>query len=202
MRRAVDFVAIGTSLGGMTALETLFSRLPEDFSPPLGVVQHRSSDSTAVLAGLLSRRTTRPVVEPDHGTAIEAGTVYLAPAAYHLLVEADGTSLSLSTEGPVSWARPSIDVLFESAAEAFGPRVAGVLLTGSSDDGARGSRAIADNGGFVFVQTPEEAESPIAPRAALALVPRAHRGTLHEIADQIARLDGPAGVAQAARRTP
>lgn len=178
--RTDRLVVVGASLGGLDAVERLLGRLPGDFEPAVVVVQHRSSDSTEVLGQLLGRSSVRSVIEPDSGEPIQPGRVYLAPPGYHLLVEDDGT-FGLSTEGPVTWARPSIDVLFESAAEVWGRRLVAVLLTGASDDGARGIARVRERGGAVLIQDPDEAESPIAPRAALALTPDAPRLRLDEI---------------------
>lgn len=180
-------VVMGASLGGLAAVERVLAGLPDDFEPAVVVVQHRSSDSTEVLARLLGRSSAQPVVEPDSGEPIRHGRVYLAPPGYHLLVEGDDT-FGLSTEGPVTWARPSIDVLFESAAQAWGSHLVGVLLTGSSDDGARGVATLLEHGGIALIQDPDEAESPVAPRAALELAPEAPRLQLDEIPERLVYL--------------
>ncbi|HYP29932.1 MAG TPA: chemotaxis protein CheB [Blastocatellia bacterium] len=161
-----ELIVVGASLGGFHALEMLLGGLPPNFSLPVVIVQHRSSDSDDLLAVLLKRKTRLPVVEVEDKQAIMPGQVYIAPANYHLLVE-EG-HFALSTEPPVEFARPSIDVLFESAAEAFRERVIGVLLTGSNRDGAQGMARIKECGGITLVQDPASAESGRMPEAAIA----------------------------------
>ncbi|HMI83458.1 MAG TPA: chemotaxis protein CheB [Polyangiaceae bacterium] len=156
-------VVVGTSLGGLNALTILLAGLPRDFPAPIAIAQHRTRDADSSLAELLQRQSALPVVEADDKTPIEAGRVYLAPPDYHLLVGAE--ELSLSTEAPVSHARPSIDVLFDSAASSFGTGVIAVILTGASEDGAQGAAVVKRRGGRVIVQDPNEAESAIMPLA-------------------------------------
>ncbi len=163
---AVSVVTVGASLGGVAALEVFLAGLPRGFRPPIVIVQHRGQVADDALVTLLGRRTGCSVSEPNDKDALEPGRVYVAPADYHLLVE-EG-SLALSTDGPENCARPSIDVLFESAAEAYGSGVIGVLLTGSSRDGARGCARIKERGGVVLVQEPASAEAGTMPAAALA----------------------------------
>jgi two-component system chemotaxis response regulator CheB len=165
---AFQFVAVGASLGGLHALKTVFSALPGDFPLPIAVVQHRSVDGTGDLTPLLSRVMSLPVLEVDDKQPIEEGRVYVCPANYHLLVD-DGR-FALSTDAPVLHARPSIDVLFESAAEFFGSGVIGVLLTGMSRDGSAGLRKIKAAGGCVVVQDPSAAEAQVMPRTAIESV--------------------------------
>ena len=159
-------VAIGASLGGLAAFEAVLRALPQDFGLPVILVQHRRQETDSRLCELLQRHSALPISEPDDRAPLEAGRVYLAPAGYHLLVERD--VFFLSVDPPVSNARPSIDVLFDSLAEAYGNRAVAVVLTGASDDGAEGARAIKQSGGKVFVQNPETAQAPTAPRSALA----------------------------------
>lgn len=161
-----EIIVVGTSLGGLEALETLLAALPVPFALPIAIVQHRSVVSDDMLLRTLRRRSTLPLHEPYDKEPVAPGQVYLAPSDYHLLIEAD--EFRLSTEGPVNYARPSIDVLFESAADACGDRTIGIVLTGANSDGARGAARIKQAGGVVIVQTPEEAVSPAMPRAALA----------------------------------
>ena len=156
----IDLVVIGASLGGVEALAVLLGRLPSAL-PPIVVVLHRSTDLSDGLGELLATRSSLPVVEPDDKTAIVAGQVYLAPSDYHLLVERGW--FSLSSDGPVRFARPSIDVLLESAADAYGPKVLALLLTCASTDGVNGARAVRRAGGRVLVQEPNEARSPVLP---------------------------------------
>jgi two-component system, chemotaxis family, protein-glutamate methylesterase/glutaminase len=167
-RRGAGIVVVGTSLGGLSALSVLLGGLAPSFPAPLAIVQHRAADGDGLgLAALLRTRTRLAVVEAEDKTPLEPGTVYLAPADYHLLVESRGW-LALSTDPPVRSARPSIDVLFETAAEAYGAAVLGVLLTGASADGAAGVAAIKRRGGRVLVQDPGTAESSTMPAAGIA----------------------------------
>lgn len=158
-------VAIGASLGGLKALQTILAALPAGFPAAVAVVQHREKGADDTLAGLLQEASALPVGEVQDKDPIEAGRVYLAPPDYHLLVEGD--HFALSTEAPVAFARPSIDVLFESAADAWGSDVIGVLLTGANADGARGLKAIRGQGGLTAAQDPATAEAPAMPQAAI-----------------------------------
>ncbi len=162
----IEIVAVGASLGGLQAVQTLLRGLPREFGATLLLAQHRRADPASLLAGLLAKHCAIPVVEPEDKTPIERDCVYLAPSDYHLLVE-DG-HLALSVDPPVCYARPSIDVLFESVADAYGPAAVGVMLTNSNEDGAAGARAIKRAGGRVIVQDPDTAESPVGPKAVLA----------------------------------
>lgn len=159
-------VVVGSSWGGVTALGRLLAGLPADLAAPVVVAQHRR-DAPSMLARLLERQTGRTVCEAADKDKLTPGTVYLAPAGYHLLVERPG-HLALSTEGPVRFARPSIDVLFESAATAYRSGAVGVVLTGTNDDGAAGLAAIVARGGHAVVQDPASAERAAMPLAALA----------------------------------
>jgi two-component system chemotaxis response regulator CheB len=165
-RPEIELIAIGTSLGGMRALEAVLGALPQSFCVPIVVAQHRHRRSNEQLPAFFRRVTHLEVVDADDKQWIEPGHVYLAPADYHLLVERG--ELSLSVDEAVRHSRPSIDVLFESAADAYGPSLIGVVLTGANEDGARGARRIKDRGGIVIVQDPSTAEAPAMPQAALA----------------------------------
>jgi two-component system chemotaxis response regulator CheB len=166
---AYELVVIGASWGGLTALERVLGDLPSDFPTPIAVAQHRSADGRGGgLATLLNGHASMPVVDADDKQPIEPGRVYLAPPDYHLLVEAD--RFALSVDDAVLYSRPSIDVLFESAADQYRDRVIGVILTGANEDGAQGIAAISRLGGFTIVQNPVEAERPEMPRAALRAV--------------------------------
>lgn len=159
-------VVIGVSAGGVKALKLLLRQLPADFPLPIMIVQHIGPETGDGLARLLNEHAALRVKEADEQEQIMPGTVYLAPPNYHLLVEHEGY-LSLSADPPVSFARPSVDVLFESAAEVFGPRLIGIVLTGANFDGSHGLAAIKQRGGLALVQDPETAEAPQMPRAAL-----------------------------------
>lgn len=186
---AFDLVVVGASLGGLAALQTLLSGLPEGFAVPIAVAQHRRPDEGSRLAELLAKKTPLRVREPDDKEEIERGTVYVAPADYHLLVERAG-AFALSVDGPVAFARPSIDVLFESAAEAYGRRLAAVLLTASSEDGAAGMAAVAARGGVTVVEDPASAASPVAGLAALARTRVQHVLPITEIGPLLGGLAG------------
>lgn len=164
----MDFalVVMGTSLGGLSALERILSDLPGEFPLPLAVVQHRSVESGEAMLHILRAYSALPIREPNDKEPIRPGYVYIAPADYHLLIEAE--AFALTTEAPVYYARPSIDVLFDSAADCYAERVIGVVLTGASGDGARGAAHIKAQGGTVIVQDPASAECPVMPRAAIA----------------------------------
>ncbi|MDI6777288.1 MAG: chemotaxis protein CheB [Syntrophales bacterium] len=159
-------VVIGASRGGMRVLEKLLSALPKEFSLPVVVVQHRGGDTEDVLVRLLQEHCALTVKEPEDKEVILLGHVYLAPADYHLLVEGD--HFAMSNAEPVWYSRPSIDVLFESAADSYGERVIGVILTGNNQDGAKGLAAIKNQGGTAIVQDPATAEARVMPEAAIA----------------------------------
>lgn len=162
----LEAVVIGTSAGGLAALSRLVSGLSSHFPLPILVVQHVPAGTPTQLAEIFQRKTGLRVKEADEKEALRPATLYFAPPGYHLLLESD-RSLSLSQDEAVHFSRPSIDVLFESAADALGPAVAGILLTGANEDGAAGLEAIHRAGGLTIVQDPAEAEVDTMPRAAL-----------------------------------
>lgn len=162
------FVAIGASLGGLRALAVVLGGLPKGFPGAIAVVQHRASAGTDDLVAALQRECALPILEADDKLAIEPGHVYVAPAGYHMLVDEDAFALSI--DAPVNYARPSVDVLFETAAQIYRDRAVAVVLSGASQDGARGAVAVRRAGGHVVVQDPATAESRIMPASALALV--------------------------------
>ena len=158
---------IGTSWGGLDAVSRLLDGLHDDVHQPIVLAQHRSAQSEpGGLEHLLSLHTRRVVSDAGDKTPLERDHVYVGPADYHLLVE-DG-HLALSTEAPVRFSRPSIDVLFESVADAYGSRAVGIVLTGANDDGAAGLARIKSRGGVAIVQEPATAQSATMPRAAIA----------------------------------
>ena len=185
MTSAPSLVVVGMSWGGLHAFSELLRRLPGDFPLPVAVVQHRSRESTSLLAEVLQDVSALPVHEVEDNDPVGPG-VHLAPADYHLLV-GDGL-FNLSVDAPVRFSRPSIDVTFTSAAESYGARVAGVVLTGANDDGARGLACIAEHGGLAMVQDPATAEAPTMPQAALRRVPSAEVHTLDALADRLLAL--------------
>ncbi|MFN2467453.1 MAG: chemotaxis protein CheB [Gaiellaceae bacterium] len=162
-----ELVVVGASWGGVAALRRVLHLLPPEFDLPIAIVQHRGpSFGPDTLVRLLRESARSPVSEPEDKEPILRGRVYVAPPEYHLLVEPG--AFALSTDARVRYARPSIDVLFESAANAYGARVVGTLLTGANDDGARGAARIKAAGGAVVVQAPESAERGELPAAAIA----------------------------------
>jgi two-component system chemotaxis response regulator CheB len=165
---AFELVAIGTSLGGLSALKIVLKDLPGGFAPAIAIAQHRHKESDTTLSSFLQRFTELPIHDVEDKEKILPGHVYMAPADYHLLVEPG--HFSLSTDEPVSYARPSIDVLLESAADVYGNRMIAVILTGANEDGVQGLMAVKARGGFTIVQAPETAESAILPKAAIAAV--------------------------------
>lgn len=166
-----DIAVIGTSWGGLAALRLLVAGLPDGFGMALVVVQHRHKDSDSLLRVLLQERSALEVCEVEDKMPIEAGRVYVAPPDYHTLVERG--HFSLSTDAPVRYSRPSIDVTFMSAADSYAHRVVGIVLTGANADGADGLRRISDRGGMALIQDPATAESATMPAAAVHAVPRA-----------------------------
>lgn len=165
---AFELIVIGVSLGGLTAVKQVLEALPKGFPVAVAVVQHRRQDAGETLVNLLQDLTSLPLAEPDDKDAIRPGYVYLAPSDYHLLVEKG--HFALSTDAPVWHARPSIDVLFESAADVYRERLIGVVLTGNSQDGAQGLAAVKRKGGLTVVQDPQTAEAAAMPEAAIAAV--------------------------------
>jgi two-component system chemotaxis response regulator CheB len=159
-------VVVGGSAGGLKALVDILSEIPAHFGLPVLVVQHLHASDGGALARHLARETSLPVVEPCDKERIEPGCVYVAPADYHMLVERSGT-IALSVEERVNWSRPSIDVLFESAASAWGRSVIAIILSGANSDGAKGAQAVKAAGGLVIAQDADEAQHPFMPRAAI-----------------------------------
>lgn len=162
------FVAVGCSLGGFRAVGTVLAGLPRGFPAPIAVVQHRSSHGTEDYAAAIRRGSPLTVREAEDKEVPEPGVVYLAPAGYHLLLDAG--AFALSVDEPVNFARPSIDVMFESLAEEVGPAAIAIVLSGASRDGCEGAVRVREAGGRVVVQDPADAESSVLPRATLAAV--------------------------------
>lgn len=181
-----DIVVVGVSVGGLRALKVLLGALPRDFPIPVVLVQHRHRDSDAQLNEILQPAVALRVIEPEDKTALAGGSVFVAPADYHLLIEGD--HLALSTDAPIHHARPAIDALFESAADTHRERVIGVILTGANEDGALGLAAIKQRGGLAIVQDPATAEGRAMPEAALAAVEADHVTALEEIGSLLVRI--------------
>jgi len=185
-----ETIVIGVSSGGMTALKFIFSTLPADFRIPIVIVQHVSEHSDNEWIGLLNSKSNLTIKEADEKDKIETGNVYIAPANYHLLIENDKT-FSLTIDEYVNFARPSIDVLFESAAEAYKDRLIGVVLTGSNNDGAKGIKRIKELGGMVIIQDPETAESSIMPASAIAAIEPDYILSLEKIVQLLIKITQP-----------
>lgn len=164
--RVYELVVIGCSAGGIEVLNVLLAALPESFGPAVMIVTHLPPDSPSYLVPALAHRCALPVIEPDAGERIVPGRVHVAPPGYHMLVEVD-RSVALSTDAAVRFSRPSIDVLFESAANVYGAHLLAILLSGANDDGAQGLVCVRARGGTAWVQAPESAGSPEMPRAAI-----------------------------------
>lgn len=176
---------MGASAGGLDAVCSILSSLPAELDAAVAVVQHRSKESDA-LCEVWQECTDLRVSEVTDKMPIEPGRVYVAPADYHLLVEPG--FFSLSVDAPELYSRPSIDVAFETAGGAYGPRLVGVVLTGANHDGSRGLRRIVDLGGRAIVQAPATAEVAVMPTAAIRAVPEAEVLLLDEIAERLQAL--------------
>lgn len=163
---AARAVVIGASAGAVEALSRILPALPADYPLPVLVVVHVPADRRNILAPLFRAKCRMEVREAEDKEPALARTIYFAPADYHLLVESDGM-LALSADEPVQYSRPSIDVLFESAADAYGAGLVGVILTGANADGAKGLKAVADAGGVALVEDPAGAYSDAMPMAAI-----------------------------------
>jgi two-component system, chemotaxis family, protein-glutamate methylesterase/glutaminase len=179
----IGLVVIGASWGGLNALSKLFAAMPAEFPVPIVVVQHRSRHADNLLASLLQDITPLRVVDVEDKEPLEAHSVFIAPANYHLLIESG--HLSLTTDPLVRFSRPSIDVTFFSAGDAYRARTVAVVLTGANDDGSRGLRHVVDLGGKGIIQDPATAESPTMPASAVKAVPEAEVLPLEEIAPRL-----------------
>lgn len=187
-RPLIEAIVVGASAGGVEALLNIFTPLRKGFSVPVLVVLHLPDERNSQLAQVFRHRLAIPVEEARDKQDIRPGTLYVATPGYHLSVEAD-RSLSLSLEAPVHHSRPSIDVLFESAADVYGPRLLAVVLTGANNDGARGLARVKELGGITVVQDPQEAQVRTMPEAALSLHEPDHILTLQGIGQLLAGLE-------------
>lgn len=188
-RRRLRAIVIGASAGGFDALRAIFGKLSPALRAPVIVVLHAAASDQSTLAESFARVSKLPVIEAAERTRVNPGRIYLAPAGYHLLVEKN-EHFSLSVDERVRYARPSIDVLFESAADVWRAALAGVILTGANDDGARGLAVIREHKGTAIVQSPVDAEVPEMPQAALKLAGADHVLKLSEIAPLLNKLTG------------
>ena len=187
----INVVVVGASWGGLAALSTLFKALPDHFSVPIVVVQHRSRHADNLLATLLQDIAALRVVDVEDKEPLVPNSVYVAPANYHLLIEQD--HLSLTTDPLVRFSRPSIDVTFISAGDAYRNGTVGVVLTGANDDGSRGLRHIVDLGGKAIVQNPATSESSTMPAASIRAVPEAEVLDLEKIAPRLVEIVSTSG---------
>jgi two-component system chemotaxis response regulator CheB len=179
--RGADAIVIGGSAGAVASLSRILPSLPADYPLPILIAVHVPAEKHSSIATFFQTTCRLTVKEAEDKEPILRGTIYFAPPDYHLLVERD-RHLSLSNDEPVNFSRPSIDVLFESAAEAYGTSLLAVILTGANQDGAQGARAIGKAGGRVLVQTPDSAEARVMPEAALAACDDARSMTVADIA--------------------
>lgn len=184
MTQRPEALVIGTSAGALDALSKVLPFLPPTFPLPVMVVVHLPPDKKSILAELFQKKCQLKVKEAEDKEPIQAGTIYFAPADYHLLVEQD-RRLSLSSDEPVLYSRPSIDVLFETAADAYGAALIGLILTGANNDGAHGLKLIEQYGGRALVQQPEGAYATAMPAAAIAACTNPHILPLQEISDYL-----------------
>lgn len=184
-----EAIVIGVSAGGMEALSIFLPYLPDGFALALIVVQHQYSTSDDFLARYLNERCNLEVKQADEKESIKQGVIYFASPDYHLMIEEDRT-FSLTTDHPVNFARPSIDVLFETAADVYGAKLVGVVLTGANTDGSQGLKKIKELGGLAIVQDPETAEVDTMPKAAMAAAEVDHILPLEEIGPFITKLAG------------
>jgi two-component system chemotaxis response regulator CheB len=181
MGAKAEAIVIGASAGALEALSTILPSLPADYGLPIIIVVHLPPDKKSALAELFQAKCVIEVREAEDKEPICCGTAYFAPPDYHLLVETD-KSLSLSHDEPVHYSRPSLDVLFESAADAYGTGLIGIVMTGANHDGAKGLKAVAEAGGTAIVQSPERAYAAAMPEAAIAACPTAQVLSLKDIA--------------------
>jgi two-component system chemotaxis response regulator CheB len=168
MQKNIDYLAIviGASYGGLHALSLLLSGMPRSYSIPIIIVQHRSKDERDLLETVLQQKCEIKIKQADEKEEILGECVYMAPPNYHLMIEPDRT-FSLSIDPSIRFSRPSIDVLFESAAEVYTDKLVGIILTGSNADGANGIRRIHQLGGCTIAQDPGEANAPSMPLASI-----------------------------------
>jgi two-component system chemotaxis response regulator CheB len=182
-----EAIVIGVSSGGMNAMKIIFALLPKEFSTPIIIVQHIGAHSGNLWIEFINDKSHMVVKEADEKEKIEQGHTYIAPPNYHLLIEKNKT-FSLTIDERVNFSRPSIDVLFESAAEAYKNTLIGIILTGSNKDGTNGLKRIHEHGGLTIVQNPETAESPFMPASAIAAFQPDHILPLHGIIDLLIKI--------------
>jgi two-component system chemotaxis response regulator CheB len=182
-----DAVVIGASAGGVEAVGALLSALPQSFGAAVAVVIHVPPANDNLLVRVLEPRCALPLREASDKEKVERGTVYLAPPGYHLMIEPERT-FALSVDEPVHFSRPSVDVLFESAAHAYRDRLLGIVLTGANADGAEGLRVVRELGGAAWVQQPQSAYASAMPAAAMERAGADRIFTVDEMAGALAAL--------------
>jgi two-component system, chemotaxis family, protein-glutamate methylesterase/glutaminase len=182
LRDRIDAVVIGASAGGVEALSEILPALPASLRPALLIVLHLPRERPSMLVEIFASRCALPVREADDKEPVDPGTVYFAPPDYHMLVE-KSRQIALSTDEPVHYSRPSIDVLFESAADVYADRLLGIILTGANADGAAGLHAVHRAGGITVVQRPDSAKVPLMVVSALQRNPADFVLSLPEIAE-------------------
>lgn len=177
-------IVIGVSYGGLKALSTLIPIFPKDFKIPIVIVQHQNNTKKELLHTILNDISKLEVIEAMQNEKIEKGFVYIAPGGYHLLIEKEKL-FSLSMDAPINYSIPSIDVLFESAADVYQDSLIGIILTGANNDGSRGLKAIRQNGGLGIIQKPSSAQVSTMPQSALDFAGADYVLCLKEIANLI-----------------
>lgn len=187
-KHSYEAIVIGVSAGGLGALAEVLPKFDKDMTLPVMIVQHQSHDSDDFLVRYFDQLCRQSVREVEDKMPVESGAIYFAPANYHLLVEPDRT-LSLSTEARVNYSRPSIDVLFESAADTYMDRLVGIILTGANPDGTNGAARIKELGGLIIAQDPETAEAKAMPMSVIKHVQVDHILPLNRIGDFVNRLN-------------
>ncbi|MFV8369697.1 chemotaxis protein CheB [Flavobacterium sp. LB2R40] len=183
-----EAIVIGVSAGGMSALKIISSALPIDFTIPIIIVQHLSAHSDSHWIKLLNEKSHLNIKEADEKEKIEKSYIYIAPPNYHLLIEKNKT-FSLTIDERVNFARPSIDVLFETAAEAYKNKLIGIVLTGSNSDGTQGIKKIKESGGLAIIQDPKTADSDYMPRSAIAAIEPDYILSLEDIIEILIKID-------------
>lgn len=189
--KGIEAVVIGASAGGIEALTMLLPALPPQLTTPFFIVLHLPRERPSLLVEIFRPRCAVPVREPEDKEPIAPGTVYFAPPDYHMLLERNGR-IALSADEPLHFCRPSIDVLFESAADAYGEHLLGIILTGANEDGASGLEAVHRAGGTTVVQQPESAVAPVMVISALQRARADYVLPLERIANLLRTLAAPA----------
>jgi two-component system chemotaxis response regulator CheB len=186
-RKDFVLIAIGGSAGGISAIQAILKKIPTGFFIPIVVVIHLPANNRGLLSEVLGGWTKSPLREPNDKDPIDSGTIYTAPSGYHLMVEKEKI-FCVNLDEPVQFSIPSIDVFFDSAAQAYGDKVLGVILSGANEDGAEGLCRVIKAGGVGIVQTPSTAQSPLMPSSALKLAPSALSLSPDEIGEFLANL--------------